>query len=127
MSDLETLQDHVLIVEDEFLIVMGLQDQIEDGGWQVCATAGTANDAIAAAQKYRPSIVLMDVRLQGEKDGIDAARAIQDSVGSKVIFITGSREPATLARIERCHPSAVLFKPISDRQLREALENARRR
>jgi DNA-binding NarL/FixJ family response regulator len=127
MSDLETLQDHVLIVEDEFLIVMGLQDQIEDGGWQVCATAGTAKDAIAAAQKYRPSIVLMDVRLQGDKDGIYAARTIQDSVGSKVIFITGSREPATLARIEQCQPSAVLFKPISDRQLREALENAARR
>lgn len=120
------LQKHVLIVDDEFLIVMGLQDQIEDMGWEVCAIAATADDAIAAAQKYRPSIVLMDVRLQGDKDGVDAALAIQESVGSKVIFITGSREPATMARMEQGHPLAVLFKPISDRQLREAVESAGR-
>ena len=126
MSGLEKLRDHVLIVEDEFLIVMGLQDQIEDMGREVCATAATAEDAIAAARKYRPSIVLMDVRLHGDEDGIDAARTIQESVGSKVIFITGSREPATIARIEEGHPSAILFKPISDRQLREAVENAGR-
>lgn len=123
----EDLQDQVLIVDDEFLIVMGLQDQIEEIGLEVCATAANADDAIAAALKYRPAIVLMDVRLQGDKDGVEAARAIQESVGSKVIFITGSREPATIARMEQGHPSAVLFKPISDRQLREAVENAGRR
>ena len=126
MSNPENLQDQVLIVDDEFLIVMGLQDLIEDFGWEVCATAANADDAIAAARKYRPAIVLMDVRLQGDMDGIEAARAIQESVGSKVIFITGSREPATIARIEQGHPSAVLFKPISDRQLREAVESAGR-
>ena len=107
LSEMEKLQDHVLIVEDEFLIVMGLQDQIEEMGWQVCATVATADAAIAAARKHRPSIVLMDVRLQGDKDGVDAAQAIQESVGSKVIFITGSREPATIARIEQGHPLAV--------------------
>ncbi len=128
MSASETLQDQVLIVDDEFLIVMGLQDLIEDLGWEVCATAANADDAIAAARKYRPAIVLMDVRLQGDKDGIDAARAIQESVGSKVIFITGSREPATLARIEQGHPSAVSvqadFRPAtpgSRRKRRTAL------
>jgi two-component system, response regulator PdtaR len=124
LSNPKNLQDHVLIVDDEFLIVMGLQDRLEDIGWDVCATAANANEAIAAARKYRPAIVLMDVRLQGDMDGIEAAREIQESVGSKVIFITGSREPATIARIEQSHPSAVLFKPISDRQLREAVESA---
>lgn len=120
------LRDHVLIVDDEFLIVMGLHMQVEDLGREVCATAATAQDAIEAAQKHRPSIVLMDVRLQGDMDGIDAARIIHDTVGSKVIFITGSREPATVARIEQDHPSAVLFKPVSDRQLRAAIEAATR-
>jgi DNA-binding NarL/FixJ family response regulator len=66
----------------------------------------------------------MDVRLQGEGDGVDAALAIHEHVGSKVIFVTGSREPATLERISLHHPSAVLFKPVSGRQLRTAIEAA---
>jgi two-component system, response regulator PdtaR len=120
------LQDHVLIVDDEFLIAMGLSMQVEDMGREVCATAATADDAVALAQKHRPAIVLMDVRLQGDKDGVDAALAIHRHVGSKVIFITGSREPATMARIHMDHPAAVLFKPISDRQLRLAIEEVAR-
>jgi len=118
------LRDLVLIVDDEFLIAMGLSMQVEDMGREVCGTAASAEEAIELAQKYRPSIVLMDMRLQGDKDGVDAAVAIRATVGSKIIFITGSREPATLARIQMDHPAAVLFKPISDRQLRLAIEAA---
>jgi DNA-binding NarL/FixJ family response regulator len=66
----------------------------------------------------------MDVRLQGLGDGVDAALAIHEHVGSKVIFVTGSREPATLDRIGMDHPAGVLFKPVSDRQLRTAIEAA---
>jgi DNA-binding NarL/FixJ family response regulator len=119
------LNDQVLIVEDEFLIVMGLSRVVEDMGIEVCATAATADDAVALAQLHRPSIVLMDMRLQGEKDGVDAALAIHATVGSKVIFLTGSREPATTARIQTDHPSAVLFKPVTDGQLRATIERVR--
>jgi len=63
----------------------------------------------------------MDMRLRGERDGVDAALAIHERVGSKLIFVTGSREPATLDRIGLDHPAAVLFKPVSDRQLRTAI------
>jgi DNA-binding NarL/FixJ family response regulator len=122
----QVLQEQVLIVDDEFLIVMGLWTQIEDMGLEVCASAATADDAIELAQRHRPSIVLMDVRLQGDKDGVYAALAIHETVGSKVIFITGSSEPETKARIQLGYPSAVLFKPISDRQLRLAVEAAGR-
>jgi len=118
MSDLQAC---VLVVEDEFLIAQGLCLQVEDIGLPVCATVATADDAVAAALLHRPMLVLMDVRLQGDADGVDAALAIHDHVGSKVIFVTGSREPATLDRIELDHPSAVLFKPVSDRQLQTAI------
>lgn len=121
MSELQTC---VLVVEDEFLIAQGICMQVEDIGLTVCATAATADDAVAAALEHRPMIVLMDVRLQGTLDGVDAALAIHEHVGSKVIFVTGSREPATLDRIGLDHPSGVLFKPVSDRQLRTAIESA---
>jgi len=118
------LEKAVLIVEDEHLIAMGLSAQIEDMGLQVCGTADTAADAVAQAQMQRPAIILMDVRLRGEKDGVDAAQAIYESVGSKIIFITGSREQTTIDRIGQDHPFATLFKPVSDRQLETAVSEA---
>ena len=111
------LTKSVLIVDDEILIVMGFRTQVEAMGVPVCDTAATADQAVSLAQKHRPAAVLMDLRLRGEKDGVDAARAIHETVGSKVIFITGSREPATIERIHSDHPFAVLFKPVSDQEL----------
>jgi DNA-binding NarL/FixJ family response regulator len=121
MSDLNKT---ILVVDDEFLIAQGLCMQIEDMGLAVCGTAATADEAIALALEHRPAVVLMDMRLQGDKDGVDASLDIHYAVGSKVIFITGSREPATMERIQLDHPAGVLFKPVSDRQLRAAIETA---
>jgi two-component system, response regulator PdtaR len=114
----------VLIVEDEYLIALGLSAQIQDMGLEVCATADTADGAVTQAAMHRPAIILMDVRLRGERDGIDAALAIHDSVGSKIIFITGSREQKTIDRIGQGRPFALLFKPISDRQLQVTVSEA---
>ena len=121
MSDLNKT---ILVVDDEFLIAQGLCLQVEDMGLTVCGMAATADEAIALAHQHKPAVVLMDMRLQGDKDGVDASLDIHNSVGSKVIFITGSREPATIERINLDHPAGVLFKPVSDRQLRTAIETA---
>jgi DNA-binding NarL/FixJ family response regulator len=121
---MKNLGDTVLVVDDEFLIAQGLSLQVEDMGLVVCGTAETADDAVALAQLHRPAVVLMDMRLKGEKDGVDAALAIYETVGSKVIFITGSREPATIERISLDHPAGVLFKPVSDQQLSAAIRAA---
>jgi len=118
------LEKAVLIVEDEHVIAMGLSAQIEDMGLEVCATADTADGAVALARSHCPAIILMDVRLRGERDGIDAAQAIYESVGSKIIFITGSREQKTIDRIAQDHPFATLFKPITDRQLQATVREA---
>jgi CheY-like chemotaxis protein len=114
----------VLIVEDEYLIAEGVRLQLEDLGLEVCGVAATAERAIDLAETHRPSVVLMDVRLRGGADGVEAALAIHEKVGSKVIFVTGSREPATLTRIAQDHPVAVLFKPLFGRQLQTAVEQA---
>lgn len=118
------LKNTVLVVDDEFLIAQGLCMQVEDMGLEVCGTAATADDAVALTREHRPAVVLMDMRLRGQGDGVDAALAIHQEVGSKVIFITGSREPATMERIAMDHPAGVLFKPVSGRQLQAAIETA---
>jgi two-component system, response regulator PdtaR len=118
MSD---LQRHVLVVDDDFLIVMGLTKQVEDMGLAVCASASTADKAIELARLHRPMVVLMDMRLDGAKDGVDAALVIHEEIGSKVIYITGSQDPNTVVRINTDHPFAILFKPVSSQQLRDAI------
>jgi AmiR/NasT family two-component response regulator len=115
-------RQRVLIVEDEFIIAHALRLKVESMGLNVCGMAATAARAVALAHEHRPSIVLIDERLRGTEDGVDAALAIHKSVSSNMIFITGSQEPSTIARIQLDHPAAVLFKPISDRQLRDAIE-----
>lgn len=115
----------VLVVDDEFLIAELLVTMVEDMGLTVCGSAATAAEAKSLASEHRPELVLMDVRLRGPEDGIDAARHIHHTVGSRVIFITGSREPETVARIERDQPAGVLFKPITFEQLRQAVTRAR--
>ena len=120
------LQNTVLIVDDEFLVAMGFCTQVEDMGLRVCGTAATAEGAVAKALEYRPAVVLMDMRLSGEQDGVDAALAIHASVGSKVIFITASKDSAAVARIFQDHPFALLFKPVSSDQLRMTITEAMR-
>lgn len=107
----------VLVVEDEAIIAEVWSIYIEMMGLEVCGFAATAEAAVALAEKHRPAIILMDVRLIGKKDGVDAALAINESVGSKIIFTTGSKERETMERIQLAHPIAVLIKPISERVL----------
>jgi CheY-like chemotaxis protein len=107
------LSRSVLVVDDEAIIAELWSVYVESMGIEVCGFAATADDAVSLAEEHRPAIVLMDMRLRGKGDGVDAALAIHASVGSKVIFITGSQEPDTLARIQLDHPSAVLIKPVS--------------
>jgi two-component system, response regulator PdtaR len=114
----------VLVVDDEFVIAASLRMQIEAMGIEVCGMAATAHEAIALAEKHRPSVVVMDVRLKGREDGVDAASQIRSSIGSTVIFLTGSREPAMIERIEAACPANILFKPILSQQLEAAIEEA---
>lgn len=120
------LRNCVLVVEDEALIAMGFVAQVEDMGLSVCAIADSAEQAMREAETHRPGVVLMDVRLRGQADGVDAALHIHDKVGSKVVFVTGSRETATIERINLDHPFAVMFKPVLERQLRAVIEDAMR-
>jgi DNA-binding NarL/FixJ family response regulator len=115
------LRDCVLVVDDEILIAELWCMILEDMEIEVCGVAKTAASAIALANRFRPKVVLMDVRLEGQADGVDAAISILETVGSKVIFITGSRDSLTIARIQAVRPARVLFKPLGTGQLQDAV------
>ena len=124
MTDEDTC---VLVVDDEQLIALGLTLTLQQMGLRVCGIASTAAKAVELAQTHRPSLVLMDVRLKGEADGVEAAQEIHRLLGTPVIFITGSREPETVERIGQDHPAGVLFKPILPIHLREEVERVLQR
>jgi DNA-binding NarL/FixJ family response regulator len=111
----------VLIVEDQFLASEFLRIWTETYGFEVCGVATNAADAIVLARQHNPTHVLMDVRLEGERDGVDAAMAIQDMMPTRIIYCTGSSEPSTVKRIHTDHPFEILFKPIDSRLLGQAL------
>jgi CheY-like chemotaxis protein len=87
----------------------------------VCGVAKSAQRAIEMASKHRPDIVLMDVRLEGDRDGVDAALAINQTLQPRFIYCTGSSEPSTMARISEDHPFEILIKPINHEDLGAAL------
>jgi CheY-like chemotaxis protein len=118
------LSDCVAVIEDEPFIAELWSMHLENMGLTVCGIAATAESAIALAKEHRPSLVIMDMRLRGPGDGVDAALAIDQSVGSKIIFITGSREHETLTRMNTANHAAVLYKPVSDRQFKAAVLRA---
>jgi DNA-binding NarL/FixJ family response regulator len=111
----------VLIVEDQFLAAEFLRIWTEAYGFEVCGVAKSAQRAIDMASKHRPDIVLMDVRLEGDRDGVDAALAISQTLQPRFIYCTGSSEPSTMARISEDHPFEILIKPINHEDLGAAL------
>jgi AmiR/NasT family two-component response regulator len=118
------LNRSVLVVDDEAIIADLWCLHMEMMGLKVCGTAATADEAVSLAEAHRPEIVLMDLRLKGQRDGVDAALAIHERVGSKVIFITGSQEPSAMQRIQADHPTAVLIKPVPDVLLKSTVTAA---
>jgi DNA-binding NarL/FixJ family response regulator len=112
----------VVIVEDDFLNARYFQIVCEDFGAEVLGMAATRDDAVRLILATRPTHVLMDMRLRGPGDGVDAALEVFERLPeTRIIFITGSNEPATLQRIELDHPYRVLIKPIDPDELRQAL------
>lgn len=114
-----------VIVEDDGIMAEFLRIVCEEIGVDVAGVAHTAEDADRLIAEQDPSHVLMDVRLGGARDGVDIALDLHAvSPTTRVIFVTGSREPRTLARIEADHPWRVLIKPVMVAELREALTAA---
>jgi len=120
----QLLNRSVLVVDDEFIIADLWRFHLEEMNIPVCGTAANAQDAISMAEKFLPQLVLMDVRLRGKRDGVDAALEIHEKVGSTVIFLTGSKEPETRARIQLDHPYAILYKPVPEEQFKRTVSAA---
>lgn len=118
------MQKTVLVVEDEALIADDLQRTLERLGYRVPETAATGKDALRLVDALRPALVLMDIKLKGKMDGVEAAHAIRASHGIPVVFLTSHSDEGTLARAKLAEPYGYLLKPFDERELRTAIEVA---
>jgi CheY-like chemotaxis protein len=117
----------ILVVEDEFFIALDIQAQVEALGHDVIGIAVSAEQALALAERAKPDVALMDIRLNGSRDGIEAAIEIRDRYGVESIFVTANTDPDTLQRAKAMRPLAVLHKPLTRARLQEQLARLRTR
>ncbi|MBK6687884.1 MAG: response regulator [Deltaproteobacteria bacterium] len=114
----------VLVVEDEVLIADDIQRTLVRLGYQVPSTVLSGESAIQATGELQPSLVLMDIKLRGRMDGIEAAAAIRERFDVPVVYLTSHSDEPTLARAMGTHPHGYLLKPFTDRELRTSIEVA---
>jgi len=114
----------ILIVEDEGIIAMDLRNQLENFGYEVIATAFSGGQAITLANLHKPDLVMMDIVLKGDMDGITAAQTIAESLRIPVIFLTAYSDPATLSRARAAGAYGYLIKPFRPDELHASIEVA---
>lgn len=114
----------ILIVEDESLAAMALEEVLGMLGFVVVGIEDNADDAVAAAERLRPDIVMMDIRLLGPRDGIEAAVAIRKRTGIRCIFTSAFGDPETRHRAAECDPFGFVRKPYFPAELQRALSQA---
>lgn len=114
----------ILVVEDEFIVSMEIKERLGTMGYETVGSAASGELALELAALHMPDLVLMDIRLQGDMDGIAAAEKIHKAFNIPIIFLTAYSEDATLSRAKLAEPFGYILKPFDDRELKTAIEIA---
>ncbi len=116
----------ILIVEDEFILATNLQEALEALGYTVTGIAASFIDTVGYVQHDRPDVVLMDIRLPGDWDGIELATFLWRTFQVPIIYLTGYSDRATLERAQESLPFGYLVKPVQETDLVTAIHMAYR-
>lgn len=114
----------VLVVEDETIVAMDIRHRLTKMGYTIVGEAETGEDAVRLAGEVMPDIVLMDIMLAGEMDGVQAAEQIHSSFGLPVVYLSAYTDEETLQRAKVTQPFGYIIKPFEDRALNTAMEMA---
>ncbi|HEY6342652.1 MAG TPA: ATP-binding protein [Bryobacteraceae bacterium] len=114
----------ILIVEDDGIIAEDISENLTRLGYERTAIAYDGRSAVDMALEMRPDIVLMDIKLRGDLDGIQAAEQIRRRVRAPIVYLTANAEPDTLQRAKTTEPFGYLLKPYKAQELRTTIEMA---
>ena len=112
----------IMLVEDERIVALHLQQQLKKLGYNVIAAATRGEEALAQIEADSPDIVLMDINIEGDMDGIETAARIPASYHVPVVYLTAYSEEATLERARATKPYGYLLKPFSERELHATIQ-----
>ncbi|WP_135606436.1 response regulator [Methanococcoides sp. NM1] len=115
---------NILVVEDENIVALSIKNKLEMMGYSVVGTASSGEDAVVKADLFYPDLVLMDVMLRGEMDGIEAAEKIREKFDVPVIFLTAYTDDNTLERAKIAEPYGYISKPFKEQDLKSNIEMA---
>src|SRR5262245_43852102 len=114
----------ILIVEDERIIAAELTQRLTRMGYEVVATAGSGAEAIEQARESCPNLVLMDIGLPGEMNGLEAGGRIWEEFRIPIVYVTAYADELTMAQARTPQPVLAVHKPFDISQLRHTLEQA---
>jgi PAS domain S-box-containing protein len=114
----------ILVVEDEGVVALDIQARLTKLGYAVPAVADTGEEAVWKAAEMRPDLVLMDIRLKGEMDGVEAAKRIRADLDIPVVYLTAYADETTVQRAIVSEPFGYLRKPIVERELQTTIDIA---
>lgn len=114
----------ILVVEDEAIVAMVIKKRLIGLGYVVSGIAATGLDAINKVEGTYPDLVLMDIMLKGEMDGIEAAEQIRKRFSIPVIYLTAHSDEKTLERAKMTEPYGYIIKPFTERDLSSNIEIA---
>lgn len=112
----------VLIVEDERIVARDLERRLGRLGYAVVANVASGIDAVQQAIEHRPDVVLADIRLQGEMDGITAVESIRKQLSVHVVYLSAYFDESTQVRAQDTRPDAFIQKPFNDHHLQQTLQ-----
>ncbi len=117
-------QANILVVEDENIVVKDIQNRLKNMGYNVPVVTATGEDAINKVLETHPDLVLMDIMLKGQIDGVTAAETIKTKYDIPVIYVTAYSDESTLDRAKISEPYGYLLKPFEERELYTTIEMA---
>jgi len=103
----------VMIVEDDMIIRLDLERALQLAEFNIVATASTGKSAVEKAQVHRPNVILMDIGLKGSMNGIEAAKLIQQTKETKIIFLSGNSDVKTNEEALKLTPFSFVIKPVN--------------
>lgn len=114
----------ILIVENEILIAEQVSTYLQQLNYEVCGTVESGEEALELVKQQSPDLVLMDIELDGELDGVETAAQIQQNIAIPIIYLSRLDDHRTLKRVSETLPAAYLTKPFKNHDVRNAIEMA---
>ncbi len=114
----------ILVVEDHQIISLEIKERLEELGYQVIKIVKRGEDAVSSALELLPDMILMDIKLESEMDGIEAAEIIKSKIEVPIVFLTAYADDKTIQRAKITEPYGYIVKPLDEREMHSAVEIA---